>query len=307
MNSGWTLADMPPLGGRRALITGATSGIGLECAVALAGRGAQLLLTGRNAAKGALALARIRAAHPDADATFQLCDVSSLDAVRVFAQRQADEARPLDMLINNAGVMALPRRTLSADGFEMQLATNVLGHVRLTSLLLPLLRAAPAARVVQLASLAHRRGRIALDDLNAERGYGAWRNYQQSKLAMLMFALELQRRSDAGGWGLVSTAAHPGLASTNLFRHDGALTIGERAMEAVAPHVCQSAEAGALPVLMAATATDVTPGGYYGPYGLFEAWGAGAGRAWIAPHARDEAMAGRLWDALTQMSGAVWP
>lgn len=304
--SGWTTADLLPQAGRFFLITGATGGLGLETARALAGAGGEVLLTGRSAEKGARALAAIRSAYPQAKVDFALCDVASLAAVNGFADALLAEGRAVDVLINNAGVMAVPELQRTVDGFEMQFGTNVVGHALLTARLLPLLRTAPAPRVVQLASLAHVQGRIAIDDLNAEREYHPWTRYQQSKLAMLMLALELQRRSDAGGWGITSVAAHPGLASTDLFRRGAATNMVERIKARIIDLACQSAAAGAWPILMAATVTDVVPGGYYGPTGFMEAWGK-AGPARIAGRAKDAAMAARLWDALAEMSGAVWP
>jgi NAD(P)-dependent dehydrogenase (short-subunit alcohol dehydrogenase family) len=304
--TGWTTANLLPQAGKHFVITGATGGLGLETARALAGAGSDVLLTGRDPAKGAAALATIRAAHPAAAIAFALCDVASLAAVNAFADRLVAEGRPIDVLINNAGVMALPTRERTVDGFEAQFGTNVVGHYLLTARLLPLLRAAPAPRTVQLASLAHLRGRIFLDDLNADRSYNPWTRYQQSKLAMLMFARELQRHSDAGGWGITSLAAHPGLAATDLFRRGEKPSLYKRLRTALIEMICQSGAAGAWPILMAATAPDVTSGGYYGPTGFMEARGA-AGPARIGPSARDDAMAGRLWSRLAEISGADWP
>lgn len=304
--TGWTTADLTPQAGKRFVITGATGGLGLETALALAGAGGEVLLTGRNAAKGAAALDSVRAVHPQAAIDFALCDVASLAAVNAFADTLIADGRPIDVLVNNAGVMAVPNRELTVEGFEMQFGTNVVGHYLLTARLMPLLRAAPAPRTVQLASLAHLRGRIFIDDLHADRKYNAWARYQQSKLAMLMFAIELQRRSTAAGWGLTSLAAHPGLASTDLFRTDKAPSFYKQMRTRVIDLICQSAAAGAWPQIMAAAAPGVTPGGYYGPTGFMEAWGE-AGTARIARRARDQVMAGRLWNRLAEMTGAVWP
>ncbi len=304
--SGWTSADMAEQTGKRFVITGATGGLGYETALALARAGGEVLLTGRNEARGQAALDAIRAACPDAVIGFALCDVASLASVTAFADTLLAEGRPIDCLINNAGVMAIPERRETVDRFEMQFGTNVAGHFMLTARLLPLLRAAPAPRTVQLASLAHRNGRIFIDDLDAARGYRAWPRYQQSKLAMLMLALELQRRSDAGGWGLLSLAAHPGLAATGLFDTATDSPFLRRIGRTVMPFVTQSATAGAWPILLAASAPDVEPGGYFGPTGFMEAWGK-AGRARIARPARDAVMARRLWESLDAMTGAVWP
>ena len=304
--TGWTAADITPQTGKRFVITGATGGLGLETALVLAGAGGDVLLTGRDPAEGVAALAHIRAAHPDAKVDFALCDVASLAAVNDFADAQVAAGRPIDVLINNAGVMAVPQRRETVDGFEMQLGTNVIGHMLLTARLLPLLRAAPAPRTVQLASLAHRNGRIFIDDLNAADHYRPWNRYQQSKLAMLMVAIELQRRSDAGRWGITSLAAHPGLASTGLFRGGKDATLREKVQGALAPLFCQSAAAGAWPVLMAVTAPQVEPGGYYGPIGFMETRGR-AGLARVQRRGRDPEMALRLWNALSHMAGASWP
>lgn len=304
--SGWTSADMADQTGKRFAITGATGGLGFESALALARAGGEVLLTGRDPAKGEAALSRIRASCPDARIAFRLCDVARLASVAAFADALLAEGRPLDCLINNAGVMAIPERRTTVDGFEMQFGTNVVGHFLLTARLLPLLRVSPAPRTVQLASLAHRNGRIVIDDLNADRGYRPWPRYQQSKLAMLMIALELQRRSDAAGWGLTSLAAHPGVAATNLFDSTTDSPLVRRLARGLVPLVTQGSAAGAWPILMAATASDVEPGGYYGPTGFMEAWGK-AGRARIGGAARDPAMAGRLWESLNAMTGASWP
>lgn len=288
------------------MVTGATGGLGLETALALVGAGGDVLLTGRNPEKGAAALATIQQAHPGARIAFALCDVASLSSVNRFADEMIAARRPIDVLINNAGIMALPKRELTVDGFEAQFGTNVVGHYLLTARLMPLLQAAPAPRTVQLASLAHLRGRIFLDDLDATRGYNPWTRYQQSKLAMLLFALELQRRSDANGWGITSLAAHPGLASTNLFRRGPEESLYARLRTSVIDLFCQSGAAGAWPTLMAATAPDVKPSGYYGPTGFMETRGK-AGPARIGSSARDDVLAAQLWDRLADTSGADWP
>lgn len=304
--TGWTTADLLPQTGKSFVITGATSGIGLETAKALAGAGGAVLLTGRNQAKGVTALATIRAAHPDAQIAFARCDVADLSSVNKFADGMLAHGRPFDALINNAGIMAPPQRIETVDGFEGQLGTNVIGHYLLTARILPLLQATPAPRIVHLASLAHLRGRIFLDDLNAERSYNPWARYQQSKLAMLLFAQALQRHSDAGGWGIASVAAHPGLAATNLFRRGPEESLYARLRTGVIDLLCQDGAAGAWPVLMAATAPDVQGGGYYGPTGFLEIRGK-AGPARIGSNARDPVLGERLWEALLDMSNTRWP
>jgi NAD(P)-dependent dehydrogenase (short-subunit alcohol dehydrogenase family) len=212
------------------------------------------------------------------------------------------QARPsLDLLINNAGVMALPRRQTTADGFEMQFGTNHLGHFALTARLMPLLRQASAPRVVSVSSLAHRTGSIDFSDLQGERIYSPWKAYGQSKLACLMFALELQRRSEAAGWKVTSIAAHPGFARTSLFSSGpgGLLSL---ATDVAAPFFGHSAADGARPILFAATSPEAKAGGYYGPGGFGELRGSPA-RALIMPQARDAAAAARLWDVSAKLTG----
>jgi NAD(P)-dependent dehydrogenase (short-subunit alcohol dehydrogenase family) len=199
-----------------AVVTGATGGLGYETALALAGAGATVVLTGRNDLKGRHALDGIRARFPDARIVYETLDLASLASVADFAGRFAAGHAALDILVNNAGVMALPTRQTTADGFEMQFGTNYLGHYALTARLLPWLRRGKQPRLVNLSSMAHRSGAIDFDDLQGARAYRPWKAYSQSKLAMLIFALELQRRSDTAGWGVMSNAAHPGYARTDL-------------------------------------------------------------------------------------------
>jgi len=273
MSAAWTTADMPPQTGRVALVTGATSGLGLETARALAGAGTRVILAARNEAKAAEAVADIGRTVPGAALAFEKLDLASLASVREAATRIAGQYASLDLLVNNAGVMAIPRRMLTPDGFEMQFASNFLGHFALTRLLLPMLRAVPAARVVTLGSLAARGGAIAFDDPQLARGYSPWRAYCQSKLACVMFAIELGRRAKNAGWKLVSAAAHPGWSVTNLqsvgpqmgLDRPSLASIGMRMFE---PLLAQSAAAGALPTLFAATAPGVGNGDYAGPDGL---------------------------------------
>lgn len=300
----WTTRDIPDQTGKLAIVTGATGGLGLETALALAGAGAEVILAARNPDKGRDALALILKRHPQAKVRFEMVDLASLASVNAFADRMLAAGRPIHILINNAGVMALPKRQTTVDGHEMQFGTNYLSHFVLTARLLPLLTAAKA-RVVQLSSIAHKRGAIRLDDLNYETGYKAWPVYSQSKLAMLMFALELQRRSDASGWNLISLAAHPGYAHTDLIANGpgaGAGSLyrwGVSVFERVAGH---SAAEGALPTLMAATVPHVAPGGYYGPLGWQDLKGP-PGPADVRPQALETDVAHRLWDASERMSG----
>jgi NAD(P)-dependent dehydrogenase (short-subunit alcohol dehydrogenase family) len=304
----FTTRDVPDQTGRLIVVTGANSGTGFETAKVLAARGAEVILAVRNAGKGDVARAAILRATPAAAVRVEALDLSRQASVAAFADRLLAEGRPLHALINNAGVMALATRQESPDGHELQLATNFLGHFALTARLLPLLRSGQA-RVVQLSSIAHRQGRIHLDDLNLTSGYTPWKAYAQSKLAMLMFALELDRRSRAGGWGLTSVAAHPGYARTDLIGN-GPLASGSPLVRAgfrylyrpfLEPLVSHSQAAGALPILLAATGP-VTSGGYYGATRLNELKGP-PGPAKVEPWARDEAVAKALWEAAERLTG----
>ena len=302
----WTLADMPPQTGRYAIVTG-TGGLGYETAVALAGAGASVLVAGRNAAKGAEALARIRAAHPAAEVAFEPLDLASLADIAAFALRTQAAGRPIDLLVNNAGVMMPPHRSLTSDGFELQFGTNHLGHFALTGRLLPLLRQGRGPRVVAVSSGAHNMGRIDFDNLQWERGYAPMAAYGASKLANLMFALELQRRSDAAGWGLTSLAAHPGYARTELIANGPGddSWMSRIARPLIEPWASQSAADGAWPQLFAATSPGVVGGGYYGPSRLMEMKGPPA-PARISQRARDPATARRLWDVSEQLTGVAY-
>jgi len=299
----WTIADIPPLDGKTAVITGATGGLGYETALALAGAGAVVVLTGRDDAKGRNAIQWIRGLFPNAKVSYETLDLANLASGADLARRFAAAHRSLDLLINNAGVMALPTRQTTADGFEMQLGTNYLGHFALTAHLLPWLRRGNQPRVVNLSSLAHRSGAINFDDLQSARSYTPWRAYCQSKLAMLMFALELQRRSDAAGWGLMSNAAHPGYARTDLIPNGpGASGFLWQLNKALQPYVSHSAAAGALPTLFAATSPEAKAAGYYGPNGFYEMKGPPV-PAKIMPRAKDAVVAARLWDVSAALTG----
>jgi len=308
----WTTRDIPPQQGRLAVITGATGGLGYETALELAGAGAQVVLTGRNTAKGEAALAAIRAAHPDADIRYADLDLASLASVRAFADRFLADHPALDLLVNNAGVMVPPTRHATAEGFELQFGVNYLSHFLLTALLLPSLRRGSSTRVVNLSSGAHRiQAAIHFDDLQWERRYQPWPAYAQSKLAMLMFAFELQRRGEAGSWGVMSNAAHPGYARTGLQSAGPGLgrtspSLAERIGKLIEPLASQSAAAGALPTLFAATAREARGSGYYGPQGFVELKGP-VGEAVIGERAKDSAVAARLWGVSEQLTGARWP
>ncbi len=285
--------EIPSQLGRSAVVTGATGGLGYETALALARAGSEVILTGRDDRKGQSAVEKISHEVSSARVTYEHLDLASLASIADFSQRMLSR-QSLDLLINNAGVMALPRRETTADGFEMQFGTNYLGHFALTARLLPLLRKASEPRIVSVSSLAHRTAFIDFDDLQGARVYSPWKAYGQSKLAMLIFARELQRRSDAAGWNLISSAAHPGFSRTNLFASGpgGLLSL---ASDFAAPFLGQSATDGARPILFAATSPKAMPGAYYGPGGMGELRGS-PGPALVMPQARDGAKAARLWD-----------
>ena len=314
VGQGWTVADMPWQIGRRALITGANSGIGYYAALELARKGAHVLLASRDKAKGEAALARLHAEVQAASAEVVLLDLASLGSVRACAEAELARGGPLDLLINNAGVYAPKKRQQTADGFELQFGTNVLGHFALTGLLLPALERAAASqlqrpRVVTLASIAHKRGQLNFDDLQSERSYSPSGSYGQSKLADLMFAFELDRRLRAAGppaSGVMSVAAHPGVANTNLFQV-GEFHPIERMMRrwaSVAIGALLNTEAqGAVPTLFAATSPDAVDGGTYGAQRFHEMRGGDVGPAKIAPQALDQAAASRLWSECERLTG----
>lgn len=301
----WTAADIPSQRGRTAVVTG-TGGLGLEDALALARAGARVIIAGRSPARGAIAVNQIRQSVPGAKVDFEALDLARLDSIAAFGKRLRACVEGLDLLINNAGVMTPPARQLTADGFELQFGTNHLGHFALTAELLPLLRAASQPRVVTLSSIAARSGAINFDDLQSERGYLPMAAYAQSKLACLMFALELQRRCDAAGWGIQSIAAHPGVARTDLLPNGA----GARSIQGMARRylwfLFQPAAQGALPTLYAATSPQAQGGAYYGPNRLSETRGYPA-VAKAPPPALDIDSAARLWTASERLTGVSFP
>jgi NAD(P)-dependent dehydrogenase (short-subunit alcohol dehydrogenase family) len=291
----WSAADIPDQSGRRAIVTGANSGLGLIAARELARKGASVVLACRNMQKGEAALAQVRAGGGDAE--LAALDLGSLASVRRFA---ASQERPLDLLLCNAGVMA-PPRSETADGFETQIGINHLGHFALTGLLLGRLKAADAPRVVSVSSNGHRIGRIDLDDLHGERRYRRWRAYGQSKLANLLFMLELDRRARAAGLPLVSVAAHPGYSATNL--QFAAPPLLDRIVMRVSNVViAQHADDGALPVLYAATVPGLPGGSYAGPDGPGE-WRGSPQLVGMSKRAQDPETARRLWEVSESLTG----
>jgi NAD(P)-dependent dehydrogenase (short-subunit alcohol dehydrogenase family) len=303
--SGWRASDIPSQRGRSAIVTG-TGGLGYQDALALALAGADVIIAGRNPAKGNAAVAQIRSSVPDATVRFELLDLANLQSVADFAARVRADRASIDLLINNAAVMTPPRRLVTSDGFELQFGTNYLGHFALTAHLLPLLRKGRAPRVVNVSSIAARSGGIDFDDLQAERVYKPIVSYSQSKLANLLFSFELQRRSDAAGWGLASIAAHPGISRTDLIANGA----GRRSPIGLVrylfgPILFQSAAQGALPTLFAATSPNARAGAYYGPDKLNEMRGAPT-KAKVPPKAADADVAARLCDESERLSGVTF-
>lgn len=300
----WGLADMPTQQGRIFLVTGGTSGIGYESAKALAGAGAQVIIAARNAKQGEDAIARIHQETQDAHVRFESLDLADLASVRALSERLKATLPHLDGLINNAGIMEPPERGTSADGFELQFAVNYLGHFALTAELMPLLQQAASPRVVTLSSIAAARGgAIHFLDMQFAQAYDPAAAYSQSKLACLIFARELQRRSDAGGWGIQSIASHPGVSRTNLLVNRSGLSgLVRRNL----PFLFQPAAQGALPTLYAATAPEAQGGTYYGPTGLMETRGP-LGLAMVPAAAADAPTTARLWALSEELSGTRFP
>jgi NAD(P)-dependent dehydrogenase (short-subunit alcohol dehydrogenase family) len=300
MGDGWDAQRIPDQTGRTAVVTGANSGLGLVTARELARRGAHVVLACRNLDKGRAALAGCEQAAAGAVPELEELDLANLASVHVFAERFMGKHDGLDLLVNNAGVMAPPRRR-TADGFELQFGTNHLGHFALTGLLLPVMEGRDDARVVTLSSNAHKFGRIAFDNLNGDTRYFRWRAYGQSKLANLLFALELDRRLRASGSTVKSLGAHPGYAATNL--QTAAPPLFDRIVMKVSNAViAQSDEMGALPTLYAATQPGVESGMYIGPDGPGEHRGH---PKVVQPNsaAKDEQTARRLWEVSEELTG----
>jgi NAD(P)-dependent dehydrogenase (short-subunit alcohol dehydrogenase family) len=303
---------VPDLTGKLAVVTGANSGLGFGLTRRLAQAGAEVILAVRNQAKGEAAVNTLRADLPQATLSTRRLDLASLASVAALGGQLTAEARPIDFLINNAGIMALPNREVTEDGFEMQLGANHLGHFALTGHLLPLLRAANA-HVVSMSSLANRFGRLNFDDPQSERRYSAWRAYGQSKLANLMFARELQRRSRLAGWGIRANAAHPGGTMTNLQTTGPNSGLDRPSLQSRIgaltyriPGVWQQVPQGILPALYAAVSPEAQGGGYYGPDGFGEMTG-GPAPATIASRALDQAAAERLWTLSSELTSVYYP
>ncbi len=304
--------SIPDQRGKLAVVTGANSGLGFGITRRLLAAGAEVILAVRNAAKGEQAIAQLRAEYPHAQLGMELIDLANLASIRDFAARLNAAGRPIHLLINNAGVMAPPTRNATADAFELQFGANHLGHFALTGGLLPLLRAAGDAHVMTMSSGLSSFGRIRFDDLQWQRSYNPGGAYSQSKLANLLFAFELQRRSDALGWGIRSNAAHPGATHTNL-QTAGPNMGTERTRPSLflrltshIPGFWQEVEQGCLPALFAATSPLARGGEYYGPSGYGELTGPPAvARSPRRATSLDDAR--RLWEVSEQLTSAQFP
>ena len=306
--------EVPDLSGRFAVVTGANSGLGFCLAKRLAAAGADVVMAIRNKGKGEAAIAEIRREVPTAKLTIRALDLSSLKSVAVLGDELAAQGRPIDILINNAGVMTPPQRQETEDGFELQFGANHLGHFALTAHLLPLLRAAEAARVVTVSSIAASQRNLDFDDTDARHDYRPMRSYGMAKLAQLMFAVELDRRSRHGGWGLTSNAAHPGLSKTNLL--SGASygrdkpTLQARLTQLtwrLLPFMWLEVDEGIKPTLYAAVSPDAEGGRYYGPRGFYETAGGGVTFAGLPRTARSEADLIQLWQLSEKLTGVSYP
>jgi NAD(P)-dependent dehydrogenase (short-subunit alcohol dehydrogenase family) len=302
-NERWTAEHIPDLTGKTVVVTGGNSGIGFEAARELARKRAHVILACRDLAKAEDAIGQIEAILPSVSLEAMQLDLASLESVHRFARDFIAKGVPLDVLCNNAGVMAIPYRR-TAEGFEMQLGTNHLGHFALTGLLLEPLLAAPAARVVNVSSTAHKMGRMNFDDLNGQKSYGKWPAYAQSKLANLLFTYELQRRLAEAQARAISIACHPGYSATNL-QSAGPRMTGSRVAAAIMDLgnrlFSQSAAMGALPTLYAATAPDAQGGDYVGPDGFLENYGHPK-RTTSTARSRDRQAAKRLWEVSEQLT-----
>jgi NAD(P)-dependent dehydrogenase (short-subunit alcohol dehydrogenase family) len=298
--SKWTTEQIPSQKGKIALVTGANSGIGYQAALELARHGAHVLLGCRNAAKGQAALERLLREAPGASAGVVQLDMASLASIRKFAAEFAARGVAL-------GVMALPKREVTEDGFERQFGTNHLGHFALTGLLIPQLLAAPTPRVVTVASLAHRNGKIDFNNLQSEKSYKPWDAYGESKLANILFANELDKRAVEAGSRLVSMPVHPGVSVTNIVEN-GPGSKGPKMLilKLLAPVLMQPDAAGALPTLYAATSPEAKGGEYIGPDGFMEMKGAPV-VVQPKPQGKDQDVAKRLWTASEELTGVVYP
>ncbi|MBL4931583.1 SDR family oxidoreductase [Clostridium paridis] len=295
MKPNWTAADIPSQKGRSVVITG-TGGIGYEIALEMTRAGAEVIMAGRNRDKGEEAIRNIKKMIPSGNIHFEKLDLADLSSIKDFGQRIRAQRKSLDILVNNAAVMNPPKRIVTKDGFELQMGTNYLGHFALTAHMLPLLKQGNKPRVITMSSVAHLSGVINFDDLQSEHNYKPMVTYSQSKLACLMFALELQRRSDEEGWGISSMGAHPGISRTELIPNGaGKNSPAGIVRRLFGPFLFQPAAHGAWPALYAATAEEAKGGTYYGPSKMNEMRGYPK-IAKIAPQAKDIQVASKLWE-----------
>ena len=304
----WTREAMPSLEGQVWVVTGANSGLGLETVKGLAARGATVVMACRDPQRAQAAADEVKKLTANAKLELESLDLASLASIDAFAKKLATTHPVIDGLINNAGIMAIPRRT-TADGFEMQLGTNHLGHYALSMRLLPLLENAKAPRLVNVASTAHKFGTMNFDDLMGEKSYSSWGAYGQSKLANLLFTFELSRKLAAAGKKTVVAAAHPGYAATNLQGVGAKMTgskFGAWIMNVGNSVMAQPADMGALPSLYAATASDVKSGDYFGPDGFMELKGHPV-KCGSTKKAQDTASAAKLWEVSEKLTGMRFP
>jgi NAD(P)-dependent dehydrogenase (short-subunit alcohol dehydrogenase family) len=304
MKNNWTAKDIPSLKGLSVVITG-TGGIGYETALEMTRAGAEVIMAGRNKDKGEEAVRKIKSLKPIGNIRFETLDLADLESIKAFGERIKAQRKSLDILINNAAVMNPPQRKITKDGFELQIGTNYLGHFALTAHLLPLLQKGNKPRVITLSSVAHLSGVINFDDLQSEHNYKPMVTYSQSKLACLMFAFELQRRSDAAGWGISSMAAHPGISRTELIPNGTGKNSPAGIIRRLLPILFQPAAHGAWASLYAATAKEAIGGTYYGPSRMNETRGYPT-IAKIAPQAKDVMVASKLWEVTEKLTNVTF-
>jgi len=304
----WTIEHMPSQEGRVAIVTGANSGLGYYTVIGLVRAGADVIMACRNLKKGSAAMNNILADHPGAKLTLRELDLADLQSVKSFSEGILKDMDRLDLLINNAGLMAIPYRK-TADGFEMQFGVNHLGHFTLTGQLIPLMMKTAGARIVNVSSLAHNAGEIRFNDLAWEKGYSRWKAYGMSKLANLLFTFELQKRLTEKGSGVLVTAAHPGYSDSELITKGPEMNGAQwmvRLRKFVNRLFAQSSEMGALPTLFAAVADEVEPGGYYGPDGFQELKGFPK-RVYPNPKRISTALQQKLWEVSRELTGVSYP
>lgn len=294
----WTAQQIPDMSSKVVIVTGANSGLGFEAARMMAAKGATVIMACRDTAKGEATARQIRDEYPQAQLEVMALDLADLSAVGAFADAFLAKYDRLDVLLNNAGVMALPERRATADGFEMQMGVNHLGQFALTGRLLEALCATPGARVVAIASFAHKMGRITFDDLHLERSYSRWPAYGASKLANVLFTYELQRRLAAAGCDASAVVSHPGYTATHLQRYSGVFSFLNR-------FFAQDVKMGVLPVVYAATAPEVSGGDFIGPDGLWELRGYPT-KVESSKASHDRELARRLWEVSEELTGVSY-